>query len=151
VRLRQGVYLLDARIAYRFPHAPLDALANGVPLIIELDLEVWRSRNWMFDEPVARLQQRFQLEYHALSRQYLVTNLNSGDLKSFRTLTAAIDALGRINDFPLLDASLLTPGFPYYGRLRAGLDIESLPVPLRVYAYTSRDWWLTSAWYRWTF
>ena len=148
-RLLREVYLLDADIDYEFSEASLEALENGVPLTINLEIEVLLQRDWLWDETVASLQQRFKLEYHALADQYVVTNLNSDELKSFPTRGTAIDFLGHIEDFPLLDHGLMEPDKKYYGRLRARLDIESLPAPLRPMAYLSGDWRLTSEWYVW--
>ena len=150
-RLENGVYLLTAKIDYDLSPAALAALRNGIPLTVSLEMEVWRQREWLWDEIIASLQQRFHLEYHALARQYVVINLNNGELKSFPTRSAATDYLGRIENFPLLDASLLGPADGCYGRLRATLDIEALPAPLRPLAYLSTEWHLTSEWYTWPF
>ena len=90
------------------------------------------------------------MEYHALSRQYLVNNLNSGERRSFPSRNAALDFMGQINGFPLLDQGLLTSNEKYEGALRAALDIESLPAPLRLFTYLSDDWRLTSEWYTWS-
>ncbi len=147
--LEKGIYLLDARIWYRFRGEPLEALQNGVPLTVELAIEVLRRRELLWDETIASLQQRFRLEYHSLSRQYVVSNLNSGEVKNFPELQAATQFLGRIDRFPLLDASLLTPGGSYFARLRAELNIDALPVPLQLVAYLSNDWRLISEWYTW--
>ncbi len=147
--LKNGVYLLDADIRYRFGDEPREALHNGVPLTIELEIEIGRRREWLWDESVASLQQYYRLEYYALSRQYGVINLNSGELKNFPTFETAIEFLGRIRDFPLLDASLLEPDASYYVWLRASLDIYALPAPLQLLAYFSGDWSLTSEWYTW--
>ncbi len=148
-RLWQEVYLLDADIDYEFSEPSLEALESGVPLTLYLEMEVLLQREWLWDETVASLQQRFTLEYHALADQYVVTNLNSDELKSFPTRGTATAFLGRIEDFPLLDRSLVEPDQDYYGRLRVSLDIESLPAPLRPMAYLSGDWRLTSEWYVW--
>ncbi|MDX1655622.1 MAG: DUF4390 domain-containing protein [Candidatus Competibacteraceae bacterium] len=146
-----GVYRLDARIDYELSDPALEALFNGVPLTLQLEMEILRRRDWLWDETVASLTQRFRLEYHALARQYLVTNLNSGEFRSFPTRSAAMEYLGRIEDFPLIDSSLLEPdGNYYYGQLRASLDIESLPAPLRPVAYLSSQWRLASPWYLWS-
>ncbi|HXH04501.1 MAG TPA: DUF4390 domain-containing protein [Candidatus Competibacteraceae bacterium] len=147
--LEQGVYRLDADIEYGLSEANLEAMRNGVPITVELEMEVRRRRDWLWDVTEASLRQRYRLEYHALSGQYLVSNLNSGERKGFPTLGTATDYLGRIRDFPLLDSSLLEPGGQYYGRLRVSLDIEALPAPLRPVAYFSADWRLASDWYRW--
>lgn len=148
-RLEAGVYRLDAQIEYRFSKAALEALQNGVPLTVDIEMEVRRRRSWLWDETVYALTQRFQLEYHELSQQYLVSNLNSGERRAFPTRTAALGFMGRIQNFPLLDRSLLTEGERYEGALRAQLDIEALPAPLRLLAYLSDDWRLTSEWHTW--
>jgi len=147
--LDKGVYLLNARLKLRFPEGPLEALQNGVPLTIHLDIQVFRQREWLWDEIAAQLQQRFRLEYHALSRQYVISNLNSGELSSFTDLKIAIEFLSRIERFPMLDASLLSPGGNYLVRMRAVLDIEALPVPLQLVAYLSPEWRISSEWYTW--
>ncbi len=148
-RLEQEVYRLDARVAYQFSQAAMDALHSGVPLTIELQMEVLQRRSWVWDLSVAALRQLYRLEYHALARQYLVVNLNSGEFRSFPTRSAATEFLGRVRDFPLLDHSLLQPGESYYARIRARLDIEALPAPLRPVAYLSPEWRLASEWYSW--
>ena len=148
-QLDQNVYRLDAVIDYDLSTVAKEALNNGVPLTIQMQMQVLRTREWLWDETIADIQQRYRLEYHALARQYLVTNLNNGELNSFPSRESAIEFLGRVRDFPLLDNSLLKPGDNYYGRLRVRLDIEDLPAPLRPIAYLSTDWRLTSAWYIW--
>ena len=148
-RLEAGVYRLNAQIEYRFSTAALEALQNGVPLTISIEMEVRRRRSWLWDETVYALTQRFQLEYHALSRQYLVNNLNSGERRAFPSQTAALGFMGRIQDFPLLDRSLLTEQERYEGALRVRLDLEALPAPLRLLAYLSDDWRLASEWRTW--
>lgn len=148
-QLEGGVYRLDARIEYHFSNAALEALQNGVPLIIEVEMQVRRRRSWVWDEVVYSLSQRFKLEYHALSRQYLVMNLNSRERRGFASRAAALQFMGQIDGFPMLDKGLLSKDQRYEGALRAWLDIESLPTPLRVFAYLSDDWRLTSDWYTW--
>lgn len=148
-RLDEGVYRLNAQIEYGLSEPALDALQNGVPLTIELLMEVRRRRSWVWDETVYSLVQRFRLEYHALSRQYLVHNLNSGERRNFSTRSAALRFMGRIHEFPLLDRSLLAPDQRYEGALRAQLALDTLPTPLRLFAYLSEDWQLTSEWYTW--
>lgn len=148
-RLESGVYRLSARLEYHLSAPALEALQNGVPLTVAVEMAVLKQRSWLWDETVYALTQRFRLEYHALSRQYLVTNLNSGERRSFPNLTSALEFMGRIDDFPFLDRSLLKPGADYAGGLQVTLDIEALPAPLRLFAYLSDDWRLASEWYIW--
>ncbi|HAS50319.1 MAG TPA: DUF4390 domain-containing protein [Gammaproteobacteria bacterium] len=148
-RLDGEVYRLNAQIQYRFSGAVQEALKNGVPLIIELEMEVRRQRSWVWDETVYALVQRFRLEYHTLSRKYLVSNLNSGERRAFPTQESALQFMGQMTDFPFLDKGLLTSNEQYQGALRAQLDIDALPPPLRLFAYISNDWRLASEWRTW--
>lgn len=149
-RLDGEIYRLNAQIQYRFSGAVHEALQNGVPLMIELEMEVRRRRAWVWDETVYALVQRFRLEYHTLSRQYLVSNLNSGERRAFPTRESAVQFMGQITDFPFLDKGLLAPNEQYLGALRAQLDLDALPPPLRLFAYISDDWRLASEWRIWS-
>jgi hypothetical protein len=149
VELRDDVYLLNAVVAYRLSTEALEALHAGVPLGIRLDIEIIHPRRWWFDNENATLRQSYQLEYNALSERYIVLNANSGDQASFGSLLAALEYLGRVDRFPLIDVALLDDDRGYYVRLRASLDQEQLPGPLRLLAFWRRDWSIASEWYRW--
>ena len=148
-QLSGGVYFLDASIAYELSAEARKALDSGVPLTFRLDVELIHPRRWWFDNEDANLRQRYQLEYHLLSERYIVINVNSGDQASFASLSAALSYLGRIEHLPLIDAAVLDEGRDYDLRLRAVLDVEQLPGPLRLLAFWRRDWSLSSGWYRW--
>lgn len=148
--LENHVYHLSASIDYSFTHDALEALDNGVPLTLQLDIEVLRPRWWWWDKDVASLEQRYQLQYHALTKKYIVINLNSGAQHSYTTLPSALSALGNIENLPILDDNLLAPGKSYRARMRVRLDIEALPAPLRPLAYISSQWRLDSEWYTWS-
>jgi hypothetical protein len=147
--LRDGVYFLNAVISYRLSTEARDALHAGVPLGIRLDVEIFHPRRWWFDNENAALVQAYQLEYHALSERYIVLNVNSGDQASFGSLGAALDYLGRVDRLPLIDAALIDEGREYDVRVRALLDEEQFPGPLRLLAFWRRDWSIASEWYRW--
>jgi hypothetical protein len=147
--LVEGVYVLDADIAYGFTPEVLEALDNGVPLILELQIEVAQPRQWLWDAVFTTLQQRYRLGYHALTQQYLVENLNSATQYNYASRADAIRALGTISGLPLLDQRLLTADESYVARAQVSLDLESLPTPLRLVAYLSSQWHLTSEWYVW--
>ncbi len=146
----QGVYLLDADIDYRFSDETLRALSNGVPLTLQLTIEIHRQRRWWLDFEVATLEQRYSLQYHALSHQYLLRNLNSGAFYSFPHYQAAVQALGSLRELPLLDSKLIQPGEQYKVSMQVKLDIEALPSPLRPVAYITPAWRLRSDWYTWS-
>ena len=144
------VYRLNTRLSYQLSAEALGALQKGIPLTITLNIEVLRQREYLWAEKIASIEQSYQLSYHALTQQYLVKNTNTGVHTSFPTLKIAIDRLSIIENFPMLDAQLLLPDEQYIARLRTQLDLETLPVPIRVLAYISPGWRLGSKWYTWS-
>lgn len=148
--LSDEVYVLNARVDYDLSKRALEALSNGVPLTLEMDINVIRQRSWLPDQTIASLEQLYQINYHALSQTYLVRNLNSGALYVFPTRESAIESLGEIHNFPLLDANLIKAGEQYELEMRVKLDIERLPVPLKLIAYITPDWHLSSDWSTWS-
>ena len=147
--VQDGQYLLDATVRYAFSEAVLEALGHGVPIVVELHVEVRREAAWLWEPDVVDLRQRSQIRYSPLSGTYLTTSLDTGAQRTFATRDAAVAALGEVRQLPVIRASTLEPGVSYLIELRASLDIEALPLPLRPRAYLSDDWNLGSDWSRW--
>lgn len=148
-RIVDGVHTLDARLQLVLSSEALRALSSGVPLTIELQLEVIRVRRFYIDDAEAELAVRYELEYRPLSQRYIVRNLNSGDQDSFATLYSALNNLGRVQDLPVIDDALLEPGKRYRLRLRALLNTQQYPAPLRLLFFWRDQWQLESDWFEW--
>ncbi len=144
-----GVHELEARLQLILSAEALDALNSGVPLTIELNLEVIRVRGLWIDDLEAALTVTYELEYRPLSQRYILRNLNSGDQNSFATLYSALNNLGRIQGLPVIDDALLEPGSAYRMRLRALLSTRQYPAPLRILFFWRSQWQLKSDWYEW--
>ena len=144
-----GVHTLDARLQLVLSSEALEALSSGVPLTIELQLEVIRTRRFVWDDAEADLALRYELEYRPLSQRYLVRNLNSGDQDSFATLYSALNNLGRVQGLPVIDDALLEYGKDYRIRLRAMLNTQQYPAPLRLLFFWRDEWQLQSEWFEW--
>jgi hypothetical protein len=144
-----GVHMLDARLQLVLSSEALKALNSGVPLTIELQVQVIRSRRFYLDALDAELAFRFELEYRPISQRYIVRNLNSGDQDSFATLYSALNSLGRVQRLPMIDESLLVSGRDYRVRLRALLATEQYSAPLRLLFFWRDEWQLKSEWYEW--
>lgn len=149
-QLLDSVYHLDAGLRYELSPVLTDALHNGVALVFEVQVDIHRPRSWWLDAHVASLSQRYMVEYHALSRLYLITHLNTGVQQSFFRFSSVLAALGDLESVPLLDAALLEDHGDYQARLRTRLAVDALPLPLRVRAYLLPDWRPVSEWYSWS-
>ena len=147
--LIDGVYFVNALIDLRLSSEASEALAAGVPLIVQIEVDLIRVRRFWVDDEEVDVDQRFVLEYHALTERYLVRNVNRGDQASFATVMAALNYLGRIERLPFIDAPLLESGRSYDARIRARLDMDEFSGPLRLLTFWRREFSLSSDWFRW--
>lgn len=148
--LANGVHTLDARLQLVLSSEALQALDAGVPLTVELQLEVIRSRRWIPDSVDAELKVRYELEYRPLSQRYIVRNVNTGNQESFATLYSALNTLGRVQNLPIIDAALLEPDKDYRLRMRALLNTQQYPPSLRFVFFWRSEWQLKSEWFEWS-
>ena len=144
-----GVHMLDARLQLVLSSEALNALNSGVPLTVEVQMQVIRSRRFYLDALDAELAFRFELEYRPISQRYIVRNLNTGNQDSFATLYSALNNLGRIQRLPVIDDTLLVPDRTYRVRVRALLATEQYSAPLRLLFFWRDEWQLKSEWYEW--
>jgi hypothetical protein len=103
----------------------------------------------LVDSVDAELAVRYELEYRPLIQRYIVKNLNSGNQDTFATLYSALNSLGRIQGLPVIDEALLEPDRSYRLRLRAMLNTQQYPAPLRLLFFWRGQWQLQSEWFEW--
>ncbi len=143
------VLRLDADIDYRLPDDVREGLENGLAVILALEIHILRHRDWLWNETVAQLTQRYRLRYLPLSQQYEVINLNSGARYAYPSLTLALKHMDHPRALPLVDRRLLQADAQYLGALRAYIDADELPVTLRLLSHFTSGWRAGSDWYRW--
>jgi hypothetical protein len=148
--LKDGVYHLNARIDLPVSDAVRRGLTEGVPLTVELDLDIERVRQLLPNSRVAELTQRYHLQYNAVSARYVLRNVNSGQQESLGTVDAAIELLSEVRGLPVLDQALIAPDRRYEASVRAKIDYGSVPFTLRVLMFWVSDWHRESDWYTWT-
>ena len=149
--LNGGEYYLETNFEVGLTPTLEDALNKGLPLhfVIEFDLIYprWYTA-YLWNKSVADLKQRYRLSYNALTRQY---RLSFGSLhQNFDTLDDALTLVGRLRRRFVVDAEALGEGTVYEAAIRMRLDVSQLPKPFQINALGSRDWNLSSAWFRWT-
>ncbi len=147
--LDEGAFLLDANVVYAFSDEALEALENGVPLTLVVHIQVRRTDAWIWEDSLTDIQLRYAIRYKPLSQRYEVYRLPGSDGRSFVGRDSAIAALGEIRNLHLVDGNRLTPDDAYEVQIRAELDIEELPLPLRPMAYLRPAWKLGSSWTKW--
>jgi hypothetical protein len=151
LELEEGVYHMNARLDLPLSDAVRRGLTEGVPLNLELDIEIERVRQLLPNSRVAELTQRYHLEYNAVSARYTLRNVNSGQQESLATVDTALEHLSDIHDLPVLDRALVANDRRYEANLRAKLDYGTVPFTLRLVMFWVSEWHRESDWYTWTF
>lgn len=149
VRPQDDYYVVDAEFDFALT-APLEeALLRGTPLYFVLETEVTRSRSYWFDERINSPQSVRRLTFAALTNAYRVdTGRSVAGANSYSTLDEALRQIRLVRGRTLLDKRELKSGERYEVSLRLRLDTTQLPKPLQVNTLVSREWSLTSDWYR---
>jgi hypothetical protein len=145
-------YSLEANYEIILSHTLEEALLRGLALPFVIDFELTYPRWWtlsLWNRRVAEFRQQHRLSYNALTRQY---RLSFGSLhQNFDTLEDALGVLGRVRERSVFTRQDVDADSVYLAELRLRLDTTQLPKPLQINALASRDWNLSSDWYRWTF
>jgi hypothetical protein len=141
-------YYLEANFEISLNPTLEEALNKGVPLYFLLEFEIIRPRWYWLDDRVISSQQQYRLAYNALTRQY---RLGIGAFfQNFNELNEALAFLSRVRRRHVLEIGMLSRGTSYAAALRMRLDVSQLPKPFQLNALASRDWNLSSEWYRWS-
>ena len=149
LRAAGGTYVVDARIDFAFSEDNLEAMRNGVALTVIVDIEVRRERGKWWDETLVARELRYRIETNVLTGRYRVRNLDEGSTRNHRSLEEMMETLGHLESVPVIARERLSADARYAARIRARLDIEALPSPLRPIAYLNPRWRLNSGWFEW--
>ena len=138
----------DAELNLALGKAPAEALVAGIPLNLSVDIRLYRLKGPLWKKQIADWRYRHVLDYHRLSGRYSVENVASGQMKTFTTLIEALDSLSMVHISEKLPISI-HDNDRLQVRLRARLETNQLPAPLRLIALFFRDWQQTSEWQQW--
>ena len=147
VTLQDGIYHLSSTIRYPLGSELTEALHQGVVIPIKVIVEVYRLNRYLPKTEIAFLKQRYELRFHALTRQYVVTNHNSSVSDNYSSLAHALQHLGEIKNLPVIDQNLLEERAEYRLRIRAAINTGQLAIPLRLTSYFYGPWRNESEWW----
>ncbi|MGI9308254.1 MAG: DUF4390 domain-containing protein [Gammaproteobacteria bacterium] len=141
--------LVDAHVNYGLSEEAIAALHSGVMLTFELEVEVTRVRRWWPDKEIARVKRKYELEYDALGKVYVLRGFYDRKQHTYASLYNALNDLGNVEGLPLIASEALDSDRSYLVRLRVSLAADKLPFPLQTLAFWRDDFSLKSEWYRW--
>lgn len=142
-------YYLDALFNIQLTEEALKALRHGIALEIHTQFQLHAEREWLWNKKINEITLMHRLEHHPLTEDYLTINLKTGLRLSYSNLESALNYISSISKMALFNKDQLKQENKYIGRIRAYVDIESLPSPIRPQAYFSPNWDISSEWYEW--
>ena len=142
-------WLLNASFQIELSPGLEDAVQKGVVLYFQTEFDLTRSRWYWFDEKPALAQRQTRLSYQPLTQQYRIAS--EGFTFSAKTISEALQAVGSIGGWRVIEGSQLDTSKSYTASLRMSLDLSKLPKPFQVNALNNRDWNVSSDWYRFSF
>jgi len=120
-------------------------ISSGVPVILELNLELRDGSNLSL---IAIQSYRYEIRYLPMSERFQLTQLDTGDVRTYPRLRHALRALMSLHlqfDTPTLAAG------SYELRTRMRLDKTSLPGPIQLPALIFGAWKHDTEWTQWPF
>ena len=142
-------FQVDADIQLQLTAALQEAVRKGVPLYFVVEFELSRGRWYWLDQSLTSVSRERRISYAPLTDQYRISYSGiSTNVSSFEDVRRA---LSRVRSWTVLDKGKLKTGEKYEAALRFRLDTSQLPKPFQLNVIASKDWSLSSDWYRWTF
>lgn len=123
-------------------------LDSGVPLQFIVDFRIKRPRQYWLDKTVLALEHRYSLIYYELTRHYRLQSVTTQQSRNYRSLLAALDDLGHIQDVAVNRPADFQDGAILVGYLSVRLDGKALPLPLQ--PLLSSTWRLASEDFTWS-
>ncbi len=142
-------WLLNAAFQIELSPGLEEAVQKGVVLYFQTEFDLTRSRWYWFDEKPAIAQRQTRLSYQPLTQQYRIAS--EGFTFSAKTIAEALQTVGTIGGWKVIDNNQIDPAKPYTAALRMTLDLSKLPKPFQVNALNNRDWNVSSDWLRFPF
>lgn len=133
------------------PEVLVEALANGVGVTLRSEVRLVRTRGILGEHPVKEAENSVQIRYYALSRHYMVTDLERDRIELAPTLGDALELLAkRLGRVVLeIDRDRLRSDHDYMFGARVKLNHTALPLPLQWDARLRGAYVTQLGWYRW--
>ena len=140
-------YVLDADVDLSFDKEVEEAIKKGVPLNFLIEFQIVSPRKYWFDDEIVTTSQNVSLSYHALSRQYLVNR--GAHQQSFDSLSEAVQEIVTLDEWKVVEKSVLEKPATYKAALLIRLDQTKLPKAIQVDTIASEKWNISSQKFEW--
>jgi len=135
--LDESLLLLDSIIAIELPDYITIAIDQGFAVPLSFEVEIRETRKYWFDKKNVSLKQQYLLHFLPMLNSYVVSDINAGQRYYSDNRDEAIKSLQMVYRYPMFDINNINQDLQVYARMRFGLDIDELPLPLKSAATTA--------------
>ena len=140
-------YQINADIELQLTATLQEAVRKGVPLYFVVEFELSRGRWYWLDQSIISASRERRISYAPLTSQYRIAF--SGISQNVNSFEEVRRALSRVRSWTVIEKGKLRPGEKFDAALRFRLDTSQLPKPFQLNVIASKEWSLSSDWYRW--
>jgi len=148
-KLDDDLLVLDSVITIELPDYITAAIDQGFAVPLSFEVEIMETVDYWFDKKNVSLKQQYLLHFLPMLNSYVVSDINAGQRYYFDHRDDAVRLLQTVYRYPLFDISNIDADLDIYARMRFGLDVDELPLPLKSSSLWDNDWDLQSEWFDW--
>lgn len=147
--MQETLLLLDSTIEIELPKYINKAIDQGFAVPLMFEVEVLKYSKYWLDEKLLSLKQQYQLHYLPMLSSYAIFDVNANQRLYFNNRQEAVRYLKVIYAYPMFDITNINQSGRVYVRMRVGIDVDELPLPLKSSSLWNNDWGLQSDWFEW--
>lgn len=147
--MQDGLLLLNSTIEIELPQYINKAIDQGFAVPLMFEVEVLEYSPYWFDKKLLSLKQQYQLHFLPMLSSYAIFDVNANERLYFNSRQQAVRHLKVVYAYPMFDISNINQSGLAYVRIRSGIDVDELPLPLKSSSLWDNDWELESDWFEW--
>ena len=147
--IKDDLIYLSMQASFDLPDFLITAVNTGIQLNFIADIEILKKRALLANKKLLISAWHKKLHFHALTRHYVVEDLNLNQQANFNSLGSALIFLGRYDNIAIAEKSSPALSQATHMRVRVKLSRADLPLLLRLKSYLSYPGPLSSDWHQW--
>ena len=147
--MQDGLLLLNSTLEIELPQYINKAIDQGFAVPLMFEVEVLEYSPYWFDKKLLSLKQQYQLHFLPMLSSYAIFDVNANERLYFNSRQQAVRHLKVVYAYPMFDISNINQSGLAYVRIRSGIDVDELPLPLKSSSLWDNDWELESDWFEW--
>ena len=147
--IKDNLIHLSMQASFDLPDFLITAVNTGIQLNFIADVEILKQRALLPNKKLLGAAWHKKLHFHALTRHYIVEDLNLNQQANFNSLGSAQRFLGRYDNIAITEKSSLALSQATHMRVRVKLSRADLPLLLRLKSYLLYPEPLSSNWHQW--